>query len=159
MMTTSKDHPGTFLITDQKWRYFTVHKKGSSSGKFYRGGIVPQSCSSGPSHMRGGTIRPIFLMTYVCHCMSLIIQMISSLLFRSTVDRWIFEMLLFFSSLSRFYAPKYWCYFIALHFSGLHGLDKTSQHATLCKNCQSHVGKTPMSVRVVMISIDHTLKL
>ena len=98
---------------------------------FYHAGIVPP-LGVGLDHPTWKEVRfDHILIIVVCHCISLIALLIFSLLFRYTVDKWFFEMLLFSLSTFRFYPTKYWCIFVVLHFLGLHGLYKTSQHPTL----------------------------
>ena len=90
--------------------------KGEIARKFYRAEIVPPS-GVGLDHP---TWKEVWfdhiLMILVCHCISLIANMIFSLLVIYTVHEWFFEMCLFFLSTFRFYPKRYWYIFCSFAF-------------------------------------------
>ena len=94
--------------------------------KFYRAGIVPPS-GVGLDHPTWKEVRfDHILMILVCHCISLIAQLIFTLLFIYIVDKWFFKCCGFFLSPLYGFTPQIIdIFFVVLHFFGLHGVDKT----------------------------------
>ena len=116
----------------QGMKGFQCPQREKIARKFYRAGIVPPS-GVGLDHPTWKEVRfDHILMILVCHCISLIAHLIFSLLFRYTVDKWFFDMLLFFSRLFGFTLQNIEIIFVVLHLFGLHGLDKTSRYPILC---------------------------
>ena len=122
--------------------------------KFYCVGIV-LPWGVGLDHPTWKEVRfDHILMILVCHCTSLIAHLIFSLLFRYTVHKWFFEMLLFFSPLFGFTVPtKYWYIYpkkkVPLILPGVYYLKLISQsvYELEVQNCQ-HTGSSHETIMI-----------